>query len=122
MKLYKVVFIKKIISLLITFIFLIFAILNINDPDGLIWIITYLTIACLPWINIINQKKLNIFAILIFIIGSFISLGLLNSIMPQQYDDQMISLWEYQREGIGLILGALWVALGKKLLKRIKKY
>jgi hypothetical protein len=36
--------------------------------------------------------------------------------MPQQYDDQMISLWEYQREGIGLILGALWVALGKKLL------
>tara|TARA_B110000467_G_scaffold143233_1_gene145158 strand:- start:64 stop:417 length:354 start_codon:yes stop_codon:yes gene_type:complete len=116
MKFYKVVFIKKIISLLITFIFLIFAILNINDPDGLIWIITYLTIACLPWINIINQKKLNIFAILIFIIGSFISLGLLNSIMPQQYDDQMISLWEYQREGIGLILGALWVALGKKLL------
>jgi len=57
MKLYKVVFIKKIISLLITFIFLIFAILNINDPDGLIWIITYLTIACLPWINIINQKN-----------------------------------------------------------------
>jgi len=107
---------KKIISIIISLTFFTFAIVNINDPDGLIWIITYLTIACLPWINIINQKKLNIFAILIFIIGSFISLGLLNSIMPQQYDDQMISLWEYQREGIGLIFGALWVALGKKLL------
>ena len=107
---------KKIISIIISLTFFTFAIVNINDPDGLIWIITYLTIACLPWIKIINQKKLNIFAILIFIIGSFISLGLLNSIMPQQYDDQMISLWEYQREGIGLIFGALWVALGKKLL------
>ena len=36
--------------------------------------------------------------------------------MPQQFDDQMVNLWEYQREGIGLMLGAVWLALGKKLV------
>mgnify|MGYP006085298551 FL=1 len=116
MKFYKVVFIKKIISLLITFIFLIFAILNINDPDGLIWILTYISIACLPWIKKANQKLLNLLAVLISIFGLFIIFGLLNSIMPQQFDDQMVNLWEYQREGIGLMLGAVWLALGKKLV------
>ena len=107
---------KKIISLLITFTFLSFAIVNINDPDGLIWIFTYVTIACLPWIKKANQKLLSLSAILISIIGLFIVFGLLNSIMPKQFDNQMVNLWEYQREGIGLILGAIWVALGKKLL------
>ena len=47
---------KKIISLLITFAFISFAIVNINDPDGLIWILAYITIDCLPWIKKANQK------------------------------------------------------------------
>ena len=51
---------KKIISLLITFTFLSFAIVNINDPDGLIWIFAYSFIASLPWIKIADQKLLMI--------------------------------------------------------------
>ena len=51
---------KKIISLLITFTFLSFAIVNINDPDGLIWIFAYILIACLPWIKKADQKLLKI--------------------------------------------------------------
>ena len=107
---------KKIISLLITFAFISFAIVNINDPDGLIWILAYITIACLPWIKKANQKLLSISAILISTIGLFIIFGLLNSIMPKQFDDEMVNLWENQREGIGLMLGAVWLALGKKLV------
>ena len=107
---------KKIISLFISFTFICFAILNINDPDGLIWILVYIAIACLPWIKKANQKLLSISAILISLIGLFIIFGLLNSIMPKQFDDRMVNLWENQREGIGLILGAAWLALGRKLV------
>jgi len=107
---------KKIISLLITFTFIAFAIVNINDPDGLIWILSYIAIACLPWIKKANQKLLSISAILISIIGLFIIFGLLNSIMPKQFDGRMVNLWENQREGLGLIIGAIWLALGKKLV------
>ena len=107
---------KKIISLLITFTFLSFAIVNINDPDGLIWIFAYILIACLPWIKKADQKLLKISALVVSIFGLSIFFGLLNAIMPSQFDDQMVLLWENQREGIGLILGGLWLAFGEKLL------
>jgi hypothetical protein len=44
-----------------------------------------------------------------------VALGLLNSIMPWQADDRMGNMWEHQREGFGLILGAIWLWFGRKL-------
>ncbi len=107
---------KKRVPFLITIIFFAFAIVNINDPDGIIWVFTYIIIGCLPWVKKIDQKLIYFFAILISIIGLFIVFGLLNSVMPKQFDNQMVNLWEYQREGLGLILGALWLVFGKKLI------
>jgi len=108
--------IKKRIPFLITITFFSFAIVNINDPDGLIWILIYIAIACAPWIKKVDQKLLKISAILISIIGLLIIFGLWNSIMPKQFDNRMLNLWENQREGLGLILGAVWLAFGKKLV------
>ncbi|CUV10213.1 hypothetical protein MGWOODY_Mmi2159 [hydrothermal vent metagenome] len=52
------------------------------------------------------------------ILGSLIALGLLNTIMPSQVDGRMLNMWEHQREGLGLILGAMWLWFGRQLLSR----
>ena len=89
--------------------------MNINDPDGFIWVPTYIAVGILPLVQKAKQQYLNIFATLIFIIGSLIFFGFFNKLMPQQIDERMVNLWEYQREGIGLILGAIWLAFGSRL-------
>jgi len=64
---------------------------------------------------IINNSHLKIVAIVILILGILVALGFLNTIMPQQMDNRMVDMWEYQREGVGLILGAIWLWFGRKL-------
>jgi hypothetical protein len=51
----------------------------------------------------------------LFIIGCLITFGILNSLMPWQVDNRMMNLWENQREGLGLILGASWLWFGHRL-------
>ena len=102
-------------SKFIALIFILFALMNINDPDGFIWVPTYVAVGILPLFKKAKQQYLNIFATLIFIIGLLILFGFLNKLMPQQIDERMVNLWEYQREGIGLILGAIWLAFGSRL-------
>ena len=53
--------------------------MNINDPDGFIWVPTYIAVGILPLVQKAKQQYLNIFATLIFIIGSLIFFGFFNS-------------------------------------------
>jgi hypothetical protein len=58
---------------------------------------------------------LKIVAIVVLILGIIVALGFLNTIMPRQVDNRMVNMWEYQREGVGLVLGAIWLWFGRKL-------
>ena len=106
---------NKILAKLITGIFIIFAWVNLNDPDGWIWSIIYLGVAIMPSIHKVNQSHLNQLALVLLVLGLLIASGILNSWMPQQTDDRMVKMWEHQREGLGIILGSAWLWLGRRL-------
>lgn len=103
---------------LIALVFLTFGILNLNDPDGIFWVVSYFIIALIPFIakDRISDKQLRIAAAIFFFIGFLIIVGIGNPIMPTQFDDQMANMWEHQREGVGLILGAVWIWFSRKIL------
>ena len=108
---------SRIIKWAIALIFCSFALVNLNDPDGFIWVPVYVTVAFLPLSSIekVSVRLLKFSSLFLFIVGALVALGLLNSIMPWQADDRMGNLWEHQREGLGLILGAAWLWFGHRL-------
>ena len=110
--------IEKYYPKLISLIFIIFGLLNINDPDGFYWLVVYFLIAVIPFVsqNIISNNTLKIFSIIILTLGILIGLGGLNSFMPKQIDDRMINMWEHQREGVGIILGSIWIWFSRRLI------
>ena len=110
--------IEKYFPKIISLMFIIFGLLNINDPDGSYWILLYFFIALIPFVSskIISNNKLKIFSIIIFTLGILIGLGGLNSFMAQQVDGRMINMWEYQREGAGIILGSIWIWFSRRLI------
>ena len=91
--------------------FFIFGLLNINDPDWFIWLPTYLAISIMP---LTSQKKLplrvqKIVGNIFFIFGALIVCGILDTSIYDNADSMMTGLLEYQREGVGLILGSFWL-------------
>ena len=106
---------NRIISWGVALIFILFAILNLNDPDGWIWAFVYLAVAIIPFVRNVRQKFLNQLASILLVIGLLLVSGLLNNWMPKQADDRMVNLWEHQREGLGIILGSVWLLIVQKL-------
>ena len=108
---------KQILLWLIAAVFIVFAVVNFDDPDWFIWGPTYIAIGLLPLlpVGILINSHLKIIAIVILILGILVALGFLNTIMPRQMDNRMVNMWEYQREGVGLLLGAIWLWFGRKL-------
>lgn len=98
-------------------IFFIFGLLNINDPDWFIWVPTYWMIAIIPTIpqNTLSLKNKTSISVPLFIVGSLIFLGILDTSFYYQADNMMTGLLEYQREGVGLLLGSFWIYLQKYL-------
>ena len=96
-------------------IFFIFGLLNINDPDWFIWVPTYLMIAIIPTIpqKILSLKIQFFLSVTLFIVGILIFLGILDTSFYYQADNMMTGLLEYQREGVGLLLGSFWIYLQK---------
>jgi len=54
--------------------------------------------------------------LVLLVLGLLIASGILNPWMSQQEDDRMVNMWEHQREGLGLILGSLWIWFSRKLI------
>ena len=106
---------NKIISWVIALMFFVFAVVNLNDPDGWIWALIYMAVSLLPIIKKIDQKYLNQLALVLLVLGVLIASGILNQWMPQQADDRMVNMWEHEREGLGIILGSTWLWLGRRL-------
>ena len=103
---------SQIIKWAIALIFCSFALVNLNDPDGFGWVFIYLAVAFLPLTKRVGALYLKLGAVVLFIIGCLITFGILNSLMPWQVDNRMMNLWEHQREGLGLVLGAAWLWFG----------
>ena len=106
---------NKIISWVIALMFFVFAVVNLNDPDGWIWALIYMAVALLPIIKKVDQKYLNQLAVVLLVLGLLIASGILNQWMPQQTDDPMVNKSEHQPEGLRIILGSPWLWLGRRL-------
>jgi len=106
---------NKIISWVIVLMFFVFAVVNLNDPDGWIWALIYIAVALSPIIKKVEQKYLNQLAVVLLVLGVLIASGILNQWMPRQADDRMVKMWEHQREGLGIILGSAWLWLARRL-------
>lgn len=99
-----------------TVFFLVCAMVNGNDPDWLIWSPFYLFISLSPFLwHPSSYRLLNLLTLVILVGGIAVYLKLLNPLMMTQADDQMVGLIEHQREGIGMVLGALWIKLSVTL-------
>ena len=109
---------NRIISWLVSAVFILFAYFNINDSDWFIWIPIYLCIGLLPFspVELVNNYYLKTVAVLVFILALLLIFGFLNTIMPGQIDNRMVNMSEHKREGVGLILGSIWLWFSRLLI------
>ena len=96
--------------LVVNSLFILFAILNINDPDWFLWVPTYLlvpvsTVAYQK--RLINKKALNIlivYLLFIFVLAFFGFIEVLD-----KNSDTMINMKEPNREAFGALLAMGWI-------------
>lgn len=96
--------------LVVNSLFILFAVLNINDPDWFLWVPTYLlvpvsTVAYQK--RLINKKALNIlivYLLFIFVLAFFGFIEVLD-----KNSDTMINMKEPNREAFGALLAMGWI-------------
>ena len=96
--------------LVVNSLFILFAALNINDPDWFLWVPTYLLVAVSTVAyqkRLINKKALNIlivYLLFIFVLAFFGFIEVLD-----KNSDTMINMKEPNREAFGALLAMGWI-------------
>ena len=96
--------------LVVNSLFILFAVLNINDPDWFLWVPTYLLVAASTVAykkRLINKKALNIlivYLLFIFVLAFFGFIEVLD-----KNSDTMINMKEPNREAFGALLATGWI-------------
>ena len=96
--------------LVVNSLFILFAVLNINDPDWFLWVPTYLLVAVSTVAykkRLINKKALNIlivYLLFIFVLALFGFIEVLD-----KNSDTMINMQEPNREAFGALLAMGWI-------------
>ena len=96
--------------LVVNSLFILFAVLNINDPDWFLWVPTYLLVAVSTVAyqkRLINKKALNIlivYLLFIFVLAFFGFIEVLD-----KNSDTMIIMKEPNREAFGALLAMGWI-------------
>ena len=96
--------------LVVNSLFVLFAVLNINDPDWFLWVPTYLLVAVSTVAyqkRLINKKALNIlivYLLFIFVLALFGFIEVLD-----KNSDTMINMQEPNREAFGALLAMGWI-------------
>ena len=96
--------------LVVNSLFILFAVLNINDPDWFLWVPTYLLVAVSTVAyqkRLINKKALNIlivYLLFIFVLAFFGFIEVLD-----KNSDTMINMKEPNREAFGALLAIGWI-------------
>ena len=106
---------KKIIHITIALLFFIFAALQFNDKDGIMWILLYLAVAALPLLILFGKEKKHLnyflaglFLMLLFLKYPFVT-DWLEAGQPKfiDYEPTSIKAVEGIREYLGLVICAL---------------
>ena len=96
--------------LVVNSLFILFAVLNINDPDWFLWVPTYFLVAASTVAyqkRLINKKALNIlivYLLFIFVLAFFGFIEVLD-----KNSDTMINMKEPNREAFGALLAIGWI-------------
>ena len=91
-------------------VFVLFAVLNINDPDWFIWVPTYFLVVASTAAyreNKIKKKTINkvlLYLLFIFIISFF---GFVE--VFDDSSDTMVNMKEQKREVLGALIAMVWV-------------
>ena len=91
-------------------VFVLFAVLNINDPDWFIWVPTYFLVVASTAAyreNKIKKKTINkvlLYLLFIFIISFF---GFVEAF--DDSSDIMVNMKEPKREAVGALIAMAWV-------------
>ena len=91
-------------------VFVLFAVLNINDPDWFIWVPTYFLVVASTAAyreNKIKKKTINkvlLYLLFIFIISFF---GFVE--VFDDSSDTMVNMKESKREAVGALIAMAWV-------------
>ena len=96
--------------LVVNSLFILFAILNINDPDWFLWVPTYFLVAASTvgyQKKLINKKAMNILMVYLLLVFALSFFGYIEVL--DKNSDTMINMTEPNREAIGALLAAGWV-------------
>jgi hypothetical protein len=91
-------------------VFVLFAVLNINDPDWFIWVPTYFVVVASTAAyreNKIKKKTINkvlLYLLFVFIISFF---GFVE--VFDDSSDTMVNMKEPKREAVGALIAMAWV-------------
>ena len=96
--------------LVVNSLFILFAILNINDPDWFLWVPTYFLVAASTVAyqkKLINKKGMNVLLFFLLFVFVFSFFGFVETL--DQSSDTMINISEPNREAVGALMGASWI-------------
>ena len=95
---------------LVNSLFILFAVLNINDPDWFLWVPTYLLVvagAVSYKKKLINKKGMNVLLFFLLFVFVFSFFGFVETL--DQSSDTMINISEPNREAVGVLMGVSWI-------------
>ena len=98
------------IFLVVNSLFILFAILNINDPDWFLWVPTYFLVAASTVAyqkKLIDKKALNILMVCLLFVFAFSFFGFIEVL--DKNSDTMIRMKEPNREALGALLAVGWI-------------
>jgi len=98
------------IFLVVNSLFILFAILNINDPDWFLWVPTYFLVAAGTVAyqkKLIDKKALNILMVCLLFVFAFSFFGFIEVL--DKNSDTMIRMKEPNREALGALLAIGWI-------------
>ena len=96
--------------LVVNSLFILFAVLNINDPDWFLWVPTYFLVAASTVAHkkkLINKKAMNILIVYLLFIFTFSLFGFIEFL--DKNSDTMINIKEPNREAFGALLALGWI-------------
>ena len=98
------------IFLVVNSLFILFAILNINDPDWFLWVPTYFLVAASTVAyqkKLIDKKALNILMVCLLFVFAFSFFGFIEVL--DKNSDTMINMKEPNGEAFGALLAVSWI-------------
>tara|TARA_Y100000996_G_scaffold70156_1_gene47363 strand:+ start:2972 stop:3292 length:321 start_codon:yes stop_codon:yes gene_type:complete len=95
---------------LINSLFILFAVLNINDPDWFLWVPTYILVAAGSISykkKLINKKAVNMLLVYLLFVFALTFFGFVEIL--DLGSDTMVNISEPNREAVGVLMGASWI-------------